>query len=203
MTERIKQQAAQEKSINIEEACVNSNPGNVHGIKVREIRYDKPGNNLPKWVKQQTAERGYGDALQHISLFVTEDDIKSAFECAAQGNGDSCVMAQAGKRLGAKQVYFYRTTVWIDFGNGPIVRYLTSRGIYKNVIDPFDRGDREAVSGGLYPLLPPRESQSLNKRRQHNKNRTKKNPATPRAKKNVVMHTDRIVLATQASIGDN
>ena len=177
---------------------MNSNLDKVHGTKVREIRYDKPGNNLPKWVKEQTAERGYGDALQPISLFVTEDDINSAFDCAAQGNGDSCVMAQAGKRLGAKQVYFYRTTAWLDFGSGPIVRYLTSKSIYNNVIDPFDRGDRQAVSGGVYPLIPPPESQSLRKRRQHNKNRTEKKAATPRAKKSVVMHTDRVVLAAQA-----
>ena len=176
---------------------MNSNLNKVHGIEVRGIRYEKPGNNLPNWVKQQTAERGYGDAVQPISLFVTDDDISSAFDCAAQGNGNSCVMAQAGKRLGAKQVYFYRTTAWVDFGSGPIVRYLTSKAIYNNVIDPFDRGDRQAISGGVYPLMPPKGEQLLNKRRERNKNRTKKDTVTTRSKKNVVMHTDRLVLAAQ------
>lgn len=81
----------------------------VHGIKVDEITYAEPGNNLPVWVKQAAATRGYGDSMQSLSLFVTEGDIEAAFDCAAQGNGSSCVMAQAGQRIGAKAVYFYRS----------------------------------------------------------------------------------------------
>jgi hypothetical protein len=176
---------------------VNSNPNKVHGIKVDQITYKQPGNGLPKWVKEAAEERGYGDSLEPISLFVTQDDINAAFDCAAQGNGSSCVMAQAGKRLGAKSVYFYRTTAWVDFGTGPILRFSTSRAIYNNVINPFDRGDREQVSGGVYPLTPPRMSRSLKRRREYEKT-SRKNPSTPNPKRTLVAHTDRVVLAAQA-----
>ena len=91
----------------------------VHGIRVDEVIYKEPGNGLPQWVKDVAVKRGYGDALDPISLYVTEEDIDEAFRCAAMGNGAKCVMAQAGQRLGAKSVYFYRTTAWFDFGTGP------------------------------------------------------------------------------------
>lgn len=168
----------------------------VHGIKVDEITYKKPGNGLPKWVKESAEARGYGDALEPISLYVTDDDISAAFDCAAEGNGSKCVMAQAGQRLGAKSVYFYRTTAWVDFGTGPILRFATTRNIYRNVIDPFDRGDRENVTGGIYPLTPPTNSGSLKRRREYEKT-GKRKPAQNR-RKEVVAHTDRVVMASQA-----
>jgi hypothetical protein len=169
----------------------------VHGIAVDEITYKEPGNGLPKWVKEQAATRGYGDSLDPITLFVTEDDINAAFDCAAQGNGSQCVMAQAGQRLGAKVVYFYRTTAWIDFGTGPILRFRTANAIYRNVIEPFDRGDRDAVEGGVYHLMPPRDSSSLKRRRQYEKS-NRKNP-NPSPKRNPVAHTERVVMAASQS----
>lgn len=169
----------------------------VHGIAVDQITYKEPGNGLPKWVKEQAASRGYGDSLEPITLFVTQEDISTAFDCAAQGNGSQCVMAQAGQRLGAKVVYFYRTTAWIDFGTGPILRFKTARAIYRNVIEPFDRGDRDAVKGGVYHLMPPPESSSLKRRRQYERT-NKKHPSTNREKK-VIAHTERVVMAASQS----
>lgn len=167
----------------------------VHGIRVCEVTHKEPGNGLPKWVKEAAVERGYGDSLDSISLFVTDDDIAAAFDCAAQGNGSKCVMAQAGMRLGAKSVYFYRTTAWVDFGTGPILRFNTPNAVYRNVIEPFDRGDREAVKAGIYPLTPPSNSKSLKRRREYEKN---KGPKRSPNKREVVAHTDRVVLAAQA-----
>lgn len=167
----------------------------VHGIKVDEITYKEPGNGLPKWIKEAAVTRGYGDALEGITLFVTENDITAAFDCAAQGNGSKCVMAQAGKRLGAEAVYFYRTTVWIDFGTGPILRLIAPKSVYKNVIEPFDRGDRDAIEAGLYPLTPPHNSRSLKRRREYEKTERKNNKPS---KRKVVAHTERVVLAAQA-----
>src|SRR5262249_55094808 len=123
------------------------------------------------------------------------DDISAAFDCAAQGNGAKCVMAQAGQRLGAKSVYFYRTTAWVDFGTGPILRFVTSHAIYKNIIEPFDRGDRDAIACGHYPLTPPKKSKSLTRRRQYEKTHRKNKKHTERR---VVAHTDRVVMAAQA-----
>jgi hypothetical protein len=178
--------------------AVSTKVNKVHGIKVAEITYKEPGNGLPKWVKEAAAERGYGDALEPVSLYITDADIAAAFDCAAHGDGSKCVMAQAGTRLGAKSVYFYRTTAWVDFGTGPILRFQTSKAIYNNIIDPFDRGDQDAVSGGVYPLTPPSHSRSLKRGREYqNKHRNEK-PATPSYRKDVIAHTDRVVMASQA-----
>lgn len=170
----------------------------VHGIKVGEITHTRPGNGLPKWVKDAAETRGYGDALEPISLYVTDADIDSAFKCAAQGNGSKCVMAQAGQRLGAKSVYFYRTTAWVDFGTGPILRFLTTKSVYDNVITPFDKGERENVNGGIYPLTPPTKSNSLKSRRQYDDKYKNNKNANPKSRKKIVAHTDRVVMAAQA-----
>ena len=77
----------------------------INGLEVDNITYKEPGNNLPKFVREAAADRGYGDATQPLSLFVNADDVAEAFSCAAQGNGSACVMAQAGKRIGARAVY--------------------------------------------------------------------------------------------------
>lgn len=172
-------------------------PAKTRTIKTDGITYKEPGNGLPKWVKEAAATRGYGDALEPISLFVTDADITAAFECAAQGNGSRCVMAQAGKRLGATSVYFYRTTAWVDFGKGPIVRFRTSKSIYDNVITPFDKGDQVSVIGGMYPLTPPSPSNSLKQRRTYNKRPGVDTKPGDRRKKPVA-HTDRVVMASQA-----
>lgn len=173
----------------------------VQGIDVTGITYKEPGNNLPRWVREAAETRGYGDSRQPLSLFIQDDDIAEAFACAAQGNGSACVMAQAGKRIGASSVYFYRTTAWVDFGKGPIVRFETSKQIYSNVIDPFDHGDRAAVKPGIYHLTPPRGSRSLVARRVNNNRRKKpaKPAGDPPVERQVVAHTERVVMATRAS----
>jgi hypothetical protein len=168
----------------------------VNGIKVDEVTYRVPNNGLPRFVKEAAAERGFGDSLEPLSLFVTEADIDAAFACAAQGDGASCVMAQAGQRLGAQSVYFYRTTAWIDFGTGPILRFKTSRAVYNNVIDPFDKGDRDAVSPGVYPLTPPSDSHSLKRRRDYQKS-GRKGEGVNKSRRPVA-HTERVVMASQS-----
>jgi hypothetical protein len=166
----------------------------VNNIKVDVITYREPGNGLPNFVKRVAVERGYADSLESVSLFVNQDDINKACEAVAHGNGAACVMAQAGTRLGATSVYFYRTTAWIDFGSGPIVRFRVSDSIYNNVIDPFDKGNREAIVAGMYPLTPPQASQSLTRRRTYGKTDKQK---TVKKKKVVTAHTDRVVMAAQ------
>ena len=173
----------------------------VHGIRVGEITHKEPGNGLPKWVREAATERGYCDAEDPLSLFVNERDIKEAFSCAAQGNGAKCVMAQAGQRLGAESVYFYRSTAWVDFGGDfPILRFKTTKSIYNNIIDPFDRGDRDAVIAGIYPLTPPTGSHKLERRREYNKNRTGRshNRRDGDEQRRPVAHTERVVMASRA-----
>lgn len=171
----------------------------INGLKVANITYKNPGNSLPRFVKEAAEERGYGDATQPLSLYVTEGDVDEAFACAAQGNGSSCVMAQAGTRLGAKAVYFYRTTAWMDFGTGPIVRFETSKSIYDNVIAPFDEGDRDRVMPGIYHLTPPRPSSTIPVKRanqaKHNHPAGKKQDGS----KSLVMraHTERVVMGAR------
>lgn len=173
------------------------NTVSIPGIEVAERFYDQPGVSLPRWVREAAEARGYGDSKHPLSLFINADDISEAFACAAQGNGSACVMAQAGRRIGAKSVYFYRTTAWIDFGEGPIVRFRTSKQIYSNVIEPFDRGQREAVAPGIYHLMPPSPGKSLgcDRGRERNKSRRGKNATGDRS---MVAHTDRVVMAAQA-----
>ena len=174
----------------------------INGLEVENITYKEPGNNLPKFVRESAADRGYGDATQPLSLFVNTDDIAEAFTCVAQGNGSACVMAQAGKRIGAKAVYFYRTTAWIDFGSGPIVRFETSKSIYDNVIAPFDEGDRDRVKPGIYHLTPARKSQSLAGRREVNK---KAKPKTTHGKDDgsraprIQAHHERVVMSSRVA----
>jgi hypothetical protein len=131
------------------------------GIKVKNLTKGDPGNNLPSWVKEISTTRGYGDAVYPLSLYVTDEDIDRAFEEVAHGDGNACAMAQAGSRLGAQRVYFYRTTAWVDFGDGPILRFSTGSDVYRHVIEPFDRGVRPEMHAGIYHLLPPNKSKSL------------------------------------------
>jgi hypothetical protein len=167
----------------------------VHGIEVANVHYEQPGANLPKWVREAAASRGYGDSTQPLSLFIQDDDIAEAFACAAQGNGAACVMAQAGKRIGARAVYFYRTTAWVDFGKGPIVRFFTSKAIYNNVIAPFDKGDRQSIAPGIYHLTPPTKGRRIGC------DRGRKKPGRDGAKtgeRSIVAHTERVVMAAAA-----
>lgn len=168
--------------------------------KVTDLTYAEPGNSLPRVVRQTATERGYGDACEPLSLYVTEPDITEAFACAAQGNGSRCVMAQAGQRLGVKGVYFYRHSAWVDFGSGPIVRYSVADSIYNNVIDPFDRGDREAVLPGVYPLVPPKPSKRLSAIRRETAKRGKRSRTGSGNALPVVhhaQHSERVVMASQ------
>lgn len=171
----------------------------INGLEVENITYKEPGNNLPKFVKKAAVERGYGDATQTLSLFVNESDVAEAFACAAQGNGSSCVMAQAGTRIGAKAVYFYRTTVWVDFGFGPIVRFKTTKSIYSNVIAPFDDGDRDRVKTGIYHLTPPTASGSLAGMRAKEKSRAPKKGNDGSRSALVQAHTERVVMASRVA----
>lgn len=168
----------------------------VNGLEVVNLTHKEPGNNLPKFVREAAEERGYGDATQTLSLYIQNHDITEAFACAAHGNGSACVMAQAGKRIGARAVYFFRTTAWIDFGDGPIIRFKTTKAIYDNVISPFDDGDRTRVKPGIYHLTPFTASRSLGARRK---------PKTPNpagvsdgSRLSVIQaHTERVVMASR------
>ena len=171
----------------------------INGLEVTNLTTIKVRNNLPRFVREAAETRGYGDATQSLSLYIHEGDIGEAFDCAAQGDGSMCVMAQAGKRIGAKSVYFYRTMAWVDFGEGPIVRFQTSRSIYNNVIDPFDKGDRDSVRPGIYHLTPPTPSKQLGVDRERNRGR--KNPAGVKAdgSRSTIAHahTERVVMASR------
>lgn len=173
----------------------------INGLEVDNITYKNPGNSLPKFVKEAAESRGYGDATQTLSLFVNAADVAEAFTCAAQGNGSACVMAQAGTRIGAKAVYFYRTTAWIDFGEGPIVRYQTSKAIYENVIAPFDEGDRDRVKPGIYHLTPFTKSVNLAGRRRYAEQQAARGYKKPQRagdgsrSRLIQSHTERVVMA--------
>lgn len=171
----------------------------INGLEVENITFKSPGNNLPRFVRDAASERGYGDATQPLSLFVNDADITEAFMCAAHGNGSACVMAQAGTRIGAKSVYFYRTTAWIDFGEGPIVRYQTTKSIYSNVIAPFDDGERDRVKPGIYHLTPFTKSGTLAAMRDKEKSRRPKRGNHDGSRSAVVQaHTERVVMAARA-----
>jgi hypothetical protein len=170
----------------------------VNGLKVSTIIRQTPRNGLPKWVKEVAATRGYADALEPISMWVKDSDIETACELAAHGDGSSCVMSQASKRMGAENVYFFRNYAWVDFGHGPIVRFKTGNSIYTNVIDPFDRGDRDGIASGMYHLLPPAMSESLLRRREYGKNGKTAPDRRGGGKKTPVMHTERVVMASRA-----
>lgn len=176
----------------------------INGLEVEDITYKAPGNSLPRFVREAAAERGYGDAKQTLSLFVQDGDVSEAFSCAAQGNGSACVMAQAGKRIGAKAVYFYRTTAWIDFGYGPIVRFKTSKAIYDNVIAPFDEGDRDRVLPGIYHLTPPTQANTLAGRRGYEQKKREAGITNPSGRikdgsrsHRIQSHTERVVMAAR------
>ena len=164
-----------------------------------EVTYKRPGNGLPDFIKDVATKRGYADSLIALSLYVTEDDIDQAYTSAGRGNGFKCVMAQAGTRLGATNIYFYRTTAWIDFGTGPILRFTIADSIQRNIIDPFDNGKRKDIKSGFYPLTAPTPSHSLHGRRKYGKRHDskKKNGDSITPKKKVLRHTDRVVLASQ------
>ena len=171
----------------------------INGLEVDNITKGRPGGGLPKFVREATATRGYGDATQPLSLFINDADVTEAFACAAQGNGSACVMAQAGKRIGAKAVYFYRTTAWVDFGEGPIVRFQTSRSIYSNVIAPFDEGNRDQVKPGIYHLTPPTKSNGLAETRlsEQRKGKSHKSKGIRVLSKVHQAHTERVVMASR------
>lgn len=170
-------------------------------VPVGDITFKEPGNGLPKWVREAAETRGYGDSKKPLSLYITSDDIDEAFACAAHGNGSACVMAQAGTRIGAQSVYFFRTTAWVDFGDGPIVRFETSRQVYDNVIAPFDKGDKAAIAPGIYHLTPPKGTNRLKARRAKNKKRAPKASVGngDGSGRKTLAHTERVVMASRAS----
>lgn len=171
----------------------------INGLEVDNITHKNPGANLPRFVRDAAMARGYGDATQTLSLFVQHDDVNEAFACAAQGNGSACVMAQAGTRIGAKAVYFYRTTAWIDFGEGPIVRFKTSKAIYDNVIAPFDEGDRSRVMPGIYHLTPHEPSGKLNAMRATERAKDRHGMKSDGSRSSIIQaHTERVVMASRA-----
>lgn len=170
----------------------------VNGIEVINLTKTKVKNSLPRFVRDAAEERGYGDATQPLSLYIHEGDIGEAFACAAHGDGSNCVMAQAGKRIGAKAVYFYRTMAWVDFGTGPIVRFQTSRAIYSNVIDPFDKGNRAEVQPGIYHLVPPSKGRQLGTDRVGSRKGSRKGKTLDGSRSSVAhAHTERVVMATR------
>lgn len=172
-----------------------------NGLEVTNLTTSKVGGGLPKFVREAAESRGYGDATQPLSLYIHAGDIAEAFDCAAQGDGSMCVMAQAGKRIGARSVYFYRTTAWVDFGEGPIVRFQTSRAIYNNVIAPFDEGDRDAIQPGIYHLTPPMKCKQLGVDRTGGKpERRKSSDRNLDGSRAPVAHahTERVVMASRA-----
>ena len=151
-----------------------------HGLTTTNITDTRPGNNLPPFIKDQAETRGYGDAADHLDLVVTQEDINKACAAQAHGDGRACVMAQAAKRLSAQHFYFYRTSAWVDWGIGPIMRYITSNAIRDNIIKPFDNHDRAHIEPGKYKLRAPAPSMRLTRQRQratnpHGKG-TRKNP---------------------------
>lgn len=169
-----------------------------NGIEVQSITKGDPGNNLPRFVRDAARDHGYGDSKGPWTMYVHPDDIDHAFKEKAQGNGNACVMAQAGHRLGAQMVYFYRTTAWVDFGSGPIVRYLIPQATYRNVINPFDRDDREGVLPGMYPLLAPTPGRSLKHIREKTRKRqtSQSKGVNPKRQR---QHSDRVILAPKVS----
>lgn len=171
----------------------------INGLTVENITYKEPGNNLPKFVREAAEKRGYGDATQTLSLFIQDGDVAEAFACAGQGNGSACVMAQAGTRIGAKAVYFYRTTAWVDFGDGPIVRFQTSKAIYSNVIAPFDDGDRDRVLTGIYHLTPFAPSKSLKRQRALDRKKAATGARNDGSRSLVQAHTERVVMASRST----
>lgn len=170
-----------------------------NGLKVSEPSTTKVPKALPRFLRDAATERGYGDAMQPLSLYIHEGDVTAAFDCAAHGDGSMCVMAQAGKRIGAKAVYFYRTVAWVDFGQGPVVRFRTSRSIYNNVIEPFDRGDREGILTGIYHLVPPSASKTLDYDRQRLRGRSGPTGVVRDGSRSVLAHTERVVMAANVS----
>lgn len=172
----------------------------VNGLEVINLTKTRVRNGLPRFVREAAEERGYGDATQPLSLYIHEGDIGEAFACAAQGDGSRCVMAQAGKRIGAKAVYFFRGKAWVDFGEGPIVRFQTSRAIYSNVIEPFDKGDRDGVRPGIYHLIPPSKSRQLGVDRADGRKRPRGKSDGSRAV--VHAHTERVVMASRVPTAD-
>lgn len=169
-----------------------------NGLEVQNLTTTNAPVNMPRFLREAITNRGYGDATQPLSLYIHEGDISEAFACAAQGNGAACVMAQAGTRIGAKAVYFYRTTAWIDFGSGPVVRYSTSKAIYNNVIAPFDEGKREDVLPGIYHLTPASPSELLGKNRDRKRARRGVTPDGSRSPR-IQSHTERVVMAARAT----
>ena len=171
-----------------------------NGIEVQSVVKGDPGNGLPKFVREAASERGYGDSSYPWTMYVHPDDIDAAFREKAHGNGNSCVMAQAGRRLGAQTVYFYRTTAWVDFGSGPIVRYFIPDATYRNVIDPFDKNDRKSVLPGMYPLTPPSGSHSLTNTAKKNRKRGSARGSRGLIKNPKRQHSDRVILAPKVGI---
>ena len=173
----------------------------MQGVKVTDLTKGNPGNGLPQWIRDAAGSRGYGDSTSDLSLMVTRDDIELAFAEAAQGNGEACVMAKAGTRLGVNHVYFYRTTAWVDFGDGPIARFQTSNDIWTHIIRPFDEGDKRPVRPGLYHLLAPTNRQSLKTVRNYNQLRkeNKQDTHSTKPSTNPRPYMGRVVMAAHTT----
>jgi len=155
-----------ERGVNLRRSLPHRGEG-THG----PVFYSDPGNGLPDWVRTVMQTRGLTDSEEALTLIVQEDDVVKAITCAGEGDGDSCVMAQAAKRLGAKNIYFYRSTAYVDFGIGPVRRYAVTSEIKNSVIKPFDANEYGQIEPGSYNLEPPEKWLTMEGKRETAKRR--------------------------------
>jgi hypothetical protein len=120
-------------------------------------------SSLPKWLR----EREKVDASQGCTVNVTDGDI----ERAKPQNGAHCALARCAKRaFGARHAFFYRSTGYVEFGDGrPVERFVPSKPLFHDVIAPLDAGRFKAIKPGRYELLPPppsrRQGEAMKRRK--------------------------------------
>ena len=178
---------------------------NTHG----PVYYSDPSNGLPDWVRVKMQDRGLTDSKDSLTLIVKEEDVVEAITCQGEGDGDSCVMAQAAKRLGAQDIYFYRTTAYVDFGIGPLRRYKVPAGIKNKIIKPFDENEYGKIEPGVYNIEPHTRSNTMEGKREAARRRKvrddkvakaggpKEPPAASKRKTPVARNMSRVVNASR------
>jgi hypothetical protein len=86
------------------------------------------------------------DAKKPLLLEVRKVDVTKA----VQKNSKCCGFARACKRIPhVRAAYFFRSTAWVEYDDGKIVRYILPPSVQKEIVS-FDRS--KIMAPGTYQL---------------------------------------------------
>lgn len=112
---------------------------------------------MSTWITKRAKALGLKklDAKAPLRLEVTAHDVKTS----SKKDPTCCAFANATKRqYKVKAAYFFRSTAWLEYADGRLVRYLLPVSMQKEIV-AFDRN--KTMEPGVYEVKPPARSATM------------------------------------------